>query len=61
MVFQLENEQVWMQSVPRLLRIREGDQVTIEERPVEATTTATEASEAPTTEADSARSSAAAG
>jgi hypothetical protein len=30
MVFQLENEQVWMQSVPRLLRIREGDQVTIE-------------------------------
>jgi hypothetical protein len=30
MVFQLENKQVWMQSVPRLLRIREGDQVTIE-------------------------------
>ena len=30
MVFQLENEQVWIQSVPRLLRISEGDQVTIE-------------------------------
>jgi hypothetical protein len=30
MVFQLANDQVWMQSTPRLLHIREGDQVTIE-------------------------------
>lgn len=30
MLFQLENNQVWMQSTPRLLRISEGDRVTIE-------------------------------
>ena len=30
MVFQLENDQVWMQSVPRMLQIREGDRVRIE-------------------------------
>ena len=30
MVFQLENDQVWMQSAPRMLQIREGDRVTIE-------------------------------
>ncbi len=29
MVFVLDNEQVWMQSSPRLLRIREGDRVNI--------------------------------
>ena len=29
MVFLLDNEQVWMQSSPRLLRIREGDRVNI--------------------------------
>ncbi len=29
MVFRLDNEQIWMQSTPRRLPIREGDQVTI--------------------------------
>ena len=29
MVFQLENDQIWIQSTPRTLRFEEGDVVTI--------------------------------